>query len=137
VVRKRAGQASAAPAPPAIPIPAGPVNPYIVACAWRGVDGPCLLPGAIGRGRHEGDAAYCGWHAQFVIIGRDYALMPERAEFDRWVTTRYRPYPYCCVWTHHDADDLWLAVQGIRELGPARPCARADCRRGHQSEVPF
>ena len=41
--------APAAPALPAMPTPAGPVNPYVVACAWRGVDGPCLLPGAIGR----------------------------------------------------------------------------------------
>jgi hypothetical protein len=133
MARKRSTPLKVAPAPPAIP--AGPQNPYVIPCAWVGADGPCLLPGTIGHGRYDGDKAYCSWHGQFLVHGRDMSFVNNREEFDRWLQRRWRPYLYCCVWTHHEAEALWLALQGIESLGPARACG--ECRRSEQVAVPF
>lgn len=110
-------------------------NPFIVPCAWLGADGQCLLPGSTGRGRHDGDKAYCSWHGQFLVFGRDTAFVGNREEFERWVEKQRRSY--CNVWTHYDSTSLWFAVQGVTMLGAQQACDRPTCRWQTMEEVPF
>ena len=131
--RKQAAEAFQA----SLAIPA-PQNPFVVPCAWEGADGPCLLPGTVGRGRYDGDKAYCSWHGAFVIHGRDMRAIGDRDEFERWLEGR-RKAGYEGVFAHYDSSSLWFATQGVASLGQPRPCGRPDCRLGakEQGDVPF
>jgi hypothetical protein len=100
-----------------------------------GADGPCLLPGTIGHGRYDGDKAYCSWHGQFLVLGRDMSFVGNREEFERWVTGQRKAY--CSVFTHHDSSAVWFAAQGAIELGAPQACGRPDCGWRTRDMVPF